>query len=264
MSNNNIPKLSIITVVYNNREGLSRTIKSVKRQTFTNYEHIIIDGGSTDGTVELIKENEEYIDYWISEKDSGIYSAMNKGIKVAKGEYCYFLNSDDCIAAPNTLEKIFEKVNGADIIYGNLAISRNNKVFRVGKFKKNIRFVDTYCNGSFIQHQASFIKRELFNKYGLYHEDVKAISDWIFYYETVALKGVGTQYINRVFSVFEKAGLSLQVNEKNIREVILESTVPLLLRTELDRLKQRKYSIFDKIVSRLLLVVCKIKGEVSL
>ena len=257
-------KLSIITVVFNNREGLCRTLESVKRQTFCDFEQIVIDGGSTDGTLEEIQKYESQIANfrWISEKDNGIYNAMNKGIKMAKGEYCYFLNSDDCIAVPKTLEEIFEKAKDVDIIYGNLAISENNKPFRIVKFKKHICFADAYNNGSFVHHQASFIRRKLFEKHGLYREDVKAISDWIFFYETIVLEGTTTQYVNRVFSLFEKAGLSLQTDEKYIRTEILKKTVPLLLRTELSKTKQKKYTLLNKIYSRFLLVIFKIKGEI--
>ena len=95
-------------------------------------------------------------------------------------------------------------------------------------------------------------------------KDLYLNTDWIFFYETVVLKGVKTQYINRVFSVFEKAGLSLQVNEKDIREAVLENTVPFLLRNELDKMKRKEYGVIGKIISRLRLIICKVKGEVSL
>lgn len=101
-------KLSIITINLNNKDGLEKTIESVVSQTFTDYEFIIIDGGSTKGDVELIKEYENKISYWVSEKDSGIYNAQNKGIKQARGEYLYFLNSGDALYENTTLEKVFK------------------------------------------------------------------------------------------------------------------------------------------------------------
>jgi len=219
------PKLSIITVCYNNCEGLRKTMESVKAQTFKDYEYIVIDGGSTDGTVELIKENEQYIDYWVSEKDSGIYNAMNKGIKVAKGEYCYFLNSDDYIAASNTLEKIFKQVkNNPDIIYGNLARRKNNKLHSITKFSNRITPCCFYRHKQAIHHQASFMKRELFEKYGLYSDKAKLISDWIFFFETIILHKVSTQYINRVFVVFLYGGeSSTGISEISIKNEIIQA-----------------------------------------
>ena len=247
------PKLSIITVCYNNCEGLRKTMESVKTQTFKDYEYIVIDGGSTDGTVELIKENakfpfscgeglgERLIDYWISEKDSGIYNAMNKGIKAAKGEYCYFLNSDDYIAMPNTLEKIFEQVkNNPDIIYGNLAIRKDNKLCYVSKFSKNITPYSFYRHRLAIHHQASFIKRELFEKYGLYSDKAKLISDWIFFFETVILHKVQTQYVNRVFAVFLAGGeSSVGISEKHIKNELIQ--------TYFSQEQIKKYAFKDKL-----------------
>jgi len=113
------PKLSIITVNLNNAEGLRKTIESVVSQTYTDYEYIIIDGGSTDGCVEIIKQYEDKITYWVSEPDKGIYNAMNKGILKAKGEYCQFLNSGDWLIKESILHDIFSILPIADIIYGN-------------------------------------------------------------------------------------------------------------------------------------------------
>ena len=136
-------KLSIITINYNNAEGLRKTLASVAAQTFRDFEHIIVDGGSTDESVEIIRQ---YADneairpenskadnlalspyhlitsspiIWISEPDSGIYNAMNKGIKMAKGEYLLFLNSGDYLVDADTLKNVFEEANDVDIIYGD-------------------------------------------------------------------------------------------------------------------------------------------------
>jgi len=117
------PKLSIITVNLNNAEGLRKTIESVVTQTFTDFEYIIIDGGSTDGSVEIIKLYADKITYWVSEPDKGIYNGMNKGIMVAKGEYCQFLNSGDWLVNENVLKEVFADV---DIVYGDLKIPNGN------------------------------------------------------------------------------------------------------------------------------------------
>ena len=107
-------KLSIITINYNNKNGLQKTIDSVISQTFKDFEWIIIDGGSTDGSKELIEKYSQHITYWVSEPDKGIYNAMNKGIKVAKGEYLFFLNSGDYLVQPNTINQIFTQSPNTD------------------------------------------------------------------------------------------------------------------------------------------------------
>ena len=114
-------KLSIITINYNDAEGLERTIKSVTSQTFRDFEFIVIDGGSTDNSIEIIKKYEKDIDFWVSEKDGGIYPGMNKGLKQAKGEYVNFMNGGDRYHSPDVLENIFKLETNADIITGTHA-----------------------------------------------------------------------------------------------------------------------------------------------
>ena len=111
-------KYSIITVNFNNRDGLRKTIESVIHQTCRDYEYIVIDGGSTDGSVDVLKEYDKNIDYWVSEPDKGIYNAMNKGITQAHGEYLNFMNSGDCFYDKNVLENLCEKGLSSDIIVG--------------------------------------------------------------------------------------------------------------------------------------------------
>ena len=115
-------KISIITINFNNCKGLVQTLDSVAQQTYNNYEHIIIDGASTDGSksiIEQYKNKNPHVTYWVSEKDEGIYNAMNKGITHAQGQYLLFLNSGDYIE-PNILEQAATSLTGTDIIYGNL------------------------------------------------------------------------------------------------------------------------------------------------
>jgi glycosyltransferase involved in cell wall biosynthesis len=115
-----LTKLSIITINYNNADGLQKTIKSVISQTFKNFEYIIIDGHSSDKSIDVIKENENYFAYWCSEKDRGIYDAQNKGIQKAKGDYLLFLNSGDCLENEKVLEKVFALTPKEDLLYGEL------------------------------------------------------------------------------------------------------------------------------------------------
>lgn len=130
-------KLSIITVNLNNLEGLKRTYESVVCQTFTDYEWIVIDGGSTDGSREFIEQHQDKFAYWCSEPDKGIYNAMNKGIIHAQGEYLNFMNSGDCLACEETLARVLVPNHTEDIIYGvTVNNHRNGSVIRHPKKNK--------------------------------------------------------------------------------------------------------------------------------
>lgn len=168
------PIFSIITINYNNQEGLERTIKSVISQTFFDYEFIIIDGGSTDESVNVIKTYKDKINYWVSEPDNGIYNAMNKGIKKANGEYLNFMNSGDCFYKEDILKKVYYEI-GEDILAGFFYIGKE-KLW--GPRSSKIGLVD-FINGS-LGHQASFIKKDLF-KLQLYDESLKIVADWKFF-----------------------------------------------------------------------------------
>jgi glycosyltransferase involved in cell wall biosynthesis len=270
MSESGQIKLSIITVCYNNKEGLRKTMESVKRQEFKNYEYIVIDGGSTDGTLDLIKGNEAFIDYWVSEKDEGIYDAMNKGIKVAKGAYCYFLNSDDCIASPGTLEKIFDETENtdADIIYGNLAVWKNGRLKNVLKLSRKITFYSFYRSKVAIHHQASFIKRELFEKYGYYNLDFTISADWTFFYKSVIIHHVKTQYINSVFAVFLAGGMSYGKNDKEQRAALFKETVDDTTLLSAERKKKRKETklpiYWEKIMAKIYLQKAIVNKEIDI
>ena len=130
-------KLSIITVNLNNLEGLKKTYESVVCQTFTDYEWLVIDGGSTDGSREFIEQHQDKFAFWCSEPDKGIYNAMNKGIVRAKGEYLNFMNSGDCFACENTLTGVLGKPRKADALYGYVTEENIN-----GKWALQILSVD--------------------------------------------------------------------------------------------------------------------------
>ena len=150
-------KLSVITINYNDASGLQDTLESVVQQLYQDYELIVIDGGSTDGSVEMITKFKDHISYWVSEPDKGIYAAMNKGLHTAKGEYCFFLNSGDTLVDNSVFENIFRISSETDIIQGNLIVVDGKKK-NVEKCKgtSNPAFLDIY--NSIIKHQASFIQ----------------------------------------------------------------------------------------------------------
>jgi glycosyltransferase involved in cell wall biosynthesis len=206
-------KLSIITINYNNAIGLEKTIVSVVSQSYKNFEYLIIDGASIDESVNTIKNYQEQITYWVSEKDNGIYHAMNKGIERADGEYCLFLNSGDCLADEKVLEKLFFKNYSVDIIYGNMKIKLGNGKIELGKMPKKIGVYQMYRDT--LWHPVSFIKRNLFLKYGFYNESFKIVADYEFFVKVIILNKVSTKYVSLFISVFESAGISSQPSNKD-------------------------------------------------
>ena len=205
---NNLLKLSIITINLNNAVGLEKTIKSVVSQTFKDFEYIVIDGGSTDGSVEIIKKHKDKITYWISEPDTGIYNAMNKGILKAKGKYCQFLNSGDCLASNDVLEKMLSIIPSCGIIFGNMIklMPNGRKFIDRGPAKNDITMLIFY-RGT-LNHSAAYIKRELFEKYGLYDEELKIVSDWKFYLISVGINNEKVVYKDIHVTKFDMNGIS--------------------------------------------------------
>lgn len=210
-------KYSIITVNYNNKEGLRKTIESVIHQTFRDLEFIIIDGGSTDGSVEVLKEFDTQIDYWISEPDGGIYQGMNKGIKKATGDYLNFMNSGDCFFASDILEKVSHYNSDADFIVGkdyhyNTETHQGHASIQPPRTTMIHFFVAT------LDHQSSFIKKELFND-SLYDESHRLVSDWIFFTEKIVKEQKQVHFIPDIICRREEGGLSEQQWENNRKEI---------------------------------------------
>ena len=156
------PLISIITVCLNDGKYLEETIKSVINQTYRNIEYIIIDGGSTDNTIDIIKNYESKIDHWLSEGDKGIYDAMNKGISFAKGKWINFMNAGDTFSKSNTIEKIFlKKDDKVDFIYGDCEIIYNSEFSRVQKAGE----IKNLWKGMVFSHQSLFTNSDVFKKY---------------------------------------------------------------------------------------------------
>ena len=210
-------KFSIITVNYNNKEGLKRTIESVMRQSFRDFEHIIIDGGSTDESVDVLQEYDEHITYWISEKDNGIYNAMNKGIKKATGEYLNFMNSGDCFYDVNVLSKVYSYHSDADFVVGK-DYHYNERKQKGHASIQPPRTTMIHFFMATLDHQSSFIKRELFED-SLYDENHRLVSDWIFFTEMIVKEGKHVQFIPDIICQREEGGLSEKQREKNRTEI---------------------------------------------
>lgn len=207
----NNPKLSIITVNYNNLVGLRRTLDSVLKQTWQEFEYIVIDGGSTDGSTEYLQSKSEHFTYWVSEKDSGIYNAMNKGIVQAQGEYLLFLNSGDHLYNENVLSENQHLLVGSDLICFNMLVFVENSKIITAK-PTTLRFSDLYLGT--IPHQATFIKNELFNIIGLYDEKLRVVSDWKFFISALFLHHCSYKKINTIISVFYADGISSKEESK--------------------------------------------------
>lgn len=207
-------KLSIITINYNNRAGLQRTIDSVICQTWHDYEWIIIDGGSSDGSKELIEQYQEHITYWCSEPDKGIYNAMNKGIDHAHGDYLIFMNSGDCINDKYVLENVWKEGINTDIRVGEVVSMEDGE--KMGPYEPNENLFIHILTCS-LNHQGAFIKRDLLKRYP-YDETYKIVSDWKFWIETIILKGHSISFTNLIIAKQEIDGISKIEKKKNRQE----------------------------------------------
>lgn len=210
-------RISIITINFNHKEGLKRTIESVVSQSIHDFEWIIIDGGSTDGSKALLEQYDNYITFWVSERDYGIYNAMNKGIRKSSGDYLLFLNSGDYLYNCQTIEKVLLTNCKSDLIIGKLAKEINNKmIIEPGYENSQLTAADIFLKP--VPHQATFINRKLFEKFGFYDESFKIVSDWKFFLYTIVFGNVSVELLNIPISVFECNGIS----ETNARINIIE------------------------------------------
>lgn len=224
-------KLSIITVNLNNLEGLKKTYDSVVCQTFTDYEWLVIDGGSTDGSREFIEKHQDKFAYWCSEPDKGIYNAMNKGIIRAKGEYLNFMNSGDCLACNDTLDVVFGKERTEDILYGYVMMGNlNGKIFKQATMKDNIFWYDLYLFA--LAHQGAFIRRERFGDVGLYDETYRTASDTKWFIEAILYHKATFRFIPYRIAVFEGGGISMTSKSTEEHQSLLNSYFPSYLSAE--------------------------------
>jgi glycosyltransferase involved in cell wall biosynthesis len=234
------PLITLITVNYNNLIGLERTFKSVVKQSFKDFEYLVIDGNSSDGAKEFLEQNSQSLSYWISEPDKGIYNAMNKGIAKAKGNYILFLNSGDVFYSDDSLQKFVpfcSNSTSADIIYGNLFV-RGNTEF-VNEYPDTLSF--DYFFKNTLPHPATLIKRSCFEVL-IFDEQLKIISDWKFFVLGICKYNFTYLKINAIISIFYLDGISsnqpkLIELEKNL---VLETEFPLFVKdyNKLTELKQ--------------------------
>lgn len=245
-------KLSIITINRNNAEGLRKTLTSVAAQTYLDIEHIIIDGASTDGSVEIIKKYAErpvtdncspLTVIWSSEPDKGIYNAINKGIRKATGEYIQILNSGDILASADVTERMFVALDSLNakrsslnedavgIFYGNMI----KKDFATGKIINKSGYIEpslrTFYSGT-LNHDCCYIRRDLFRQYGFYDESLKIVSDWKWFLQVIGLGSIQPQYMDLDVTVFDASGISetnLELRNEERRRVLEQMLPPTIL-----------------------------------
>lgn len=261
-------KLSIITINYNNAEGLRKTLASVAAQTYANIEHIIVDGASTDGSVDVIKEYENQLNIthstihllWSSEPDNGIYNAMNKGIEIAlgrrvvnslnrsersedknrgirkaTGEYVQILNSGDLLAAPDVTERMMNalQVKGEEVelLYGNMVKYDYTNNRTLGKSTEVEYSLRQYYTAT-MNHDCCYIRCDLFETYGLYDESLKIVSDWKWFLQAIGLGNVKPIYVDIDVTIFDASGISetnLALRNQERRQVLAELMPPAVL-----------------------------------
>jgi glycosyltransferase involved in cell wall biosynthesis len=258
-----VAKLSIITINFNNKLGLRRTFDSIFAQTFIEFEYIVIDGGSCDGSKELIETHQNKINYWVSEKDNGIYHAMNKGIRAASGDYLLFMNSGDVlISDSNILNDCCLKLN-EDIVAFDCFLEKDNKIIgrRTHIEKPTLYYVYKYG----FKHQSTFIKRGLFYKLGLYNEAFIIAGDYEFWIRCFLESTTTCKCYKIPIAIFELSGISQgggwAEEHKRIEYELLSNIISDL--KDLERYYNLKNSRFFKFfrIKMIINMVSKVKSK---
>lgn len=216
---------TIITINYNNQNGLRRTIESVVGQTYRDYEYIIVDGASTDNSIEVVQEFGDKITSWVSEKDRGIYHAMNKGVAKAHGDYCIFMNSGDFFYDNTVLDIVSKCCVNEDVIVGKVVIDNQDHIISPPPITGNLTLYHLY-SGS-IPHQGSFIRTDLLRTHP-YDENLKISSDWKFFVQTLILDNCSIRYVDVFIARYDINGYSSthQKQMQQEKERILSEIFP--------------------------------------
>jgi glycosyltransferase involved in cell wall biosynthesis len=205
----NSPKISIITPTYNAQKFINKSIQSVLDQTYANYEHIVVDGNSTDGTVSILKSYPHL--KWISERDAGIYDAMNKGVKLASGDWIYFLGADDKLYNSAVLQTISEKlIDTLDFVYGNVWRAKTKSIYD-GEFTKNKILIRNIC------HQAIFYKRSSFNEIGYFNLNYSVLADWEYNWRCFFNKKINVKYLPITVATYSDGGISTMLKDEKFQ-----------------------------------------------
>lgn len=244
-------KITVITVNLNNKAGLEATMDSVLAQTYADLEYIVVDGGSSDGSTDVIEQHANRLAYRVSEPDRGVYHAMNKGIEHATGEYLLFLNSGDRLMDRTTLRNVDAQLNGTDLVYGNMRYDKGDS-FYDSIYPDTISLSYLYVH--YLPHPATFIKRILFERVGNYDERYAICADWVFFVRALGLYQANYAHINEIISIYDTQGMSAQLDSrskiKQERLQLLHEAFPLYaddfiadfdLRVKITGLKKKKH-----------------------
>lgn len=222
------PKISIITVCFNEKK-IEATCQSIVSQKWHDFEWIVVDGGSTDGTVDILNKYRDHMSVFISEKDSGIYNAMNKGISHARGEYLIFMNGGDYFLDPYVLERVFDdKTRKEDIIYCDALFLKEDGSTLLREFDDMAIPDDNFFINNCFAHQATFIRRSLFRKYGGYNEKHRIVSDWEKWIEFVVVNHASTKHVGLIVAIHNYTGISSHYTKEHLqeREEVLQQYYP--------------------------------------
>ena len=209
-------KISIITSVWNNKETIKDAIESVLSQTYKNIEYIVVDGASSDGTIEIVQKYRDNITKFISEKDSGIYDGLNRGISLATGDVVAFLHSDDIYANYTIIEEIaqqFESDESLDGIYGDLVYTPKNDTDKVLRYWKSKEFeIGLLSKGWMPAHPTFFVKRKVYERYGMFRTDLKIAADFDILIRFLLTHKISYSYIQEVLVKMRIGGVSTSFN----------------------------------------------------
>lgn len=211
-------KISIITACYNADATIERTIKSVLNQSYKNIEYIIVDGGSSDKTLDIIERYSQGISNMVSEPDKGIYDALNKGVMLATGDFIGFLHADDAFASSHVIKKIAHLASNSDAVYGDLQyVSENDKVIR--HWESGLFSLKALKRGWMPPHPTLYIKRELYNQIGHFNLEYKIASDYDFMLRLLSVPNIKVSYLPEVVVLMRVGGAS----NKSISNIIKKS-----------------------------------------
>ena len=261
---NTLPLISVITVCYQAAEPLQKTILSVRQQYYQPLEFIVVDGGSTDGSRELLEQYADHFAYWVSEPDRGIYNAMNKGIDHAQGKYLQFLNSGDWLNGPDTLQSFFAIPLEGDIVYGDQDYYKGETLFESRKHPDNLSL--KYLYEWSLGHSSSFIKRKLLAEVH-YNENYRIVSDWEFFLKK-ALENKTFVHCPITVGCFDMSGISMANQEllHKERDSVVESLLPQCVRNDfvvIDKLESRLQA-YDVQMDKQLHEVCQYRSKKKL
>ena len=228
-------KISIITINFNNVAGLKATLESVAMQTCREFEHIIIDGGSSDESVKAIQDYVAKVKsdevrgksvLWVSEKDNGIYDAMNKGVRKASSEYVYFLNSGDTLATEDTIQEMIDAIDDSDFVIGRVNKTYQGRVLGQTDLlcEEDMSLYQMFLHG--INHQAALIKRPLLVTTP-YDVNVRLSADWMFFVQKIVLESASVKFVDKLFANYDMTGVSSNSDAlRRERMQILDTFVP--------------------------------------